>query len=107
MVKYNKRAAPELIQRAVDSFVKEISGGNATPPVPFDKLRQAATILMSFAEDNNVSWLERGRELERAIADEFLQRLELRFRGVTTGSHVAEALRYAECSIANEFRSLN
>jgi hypothetical protein len=105
-MKYHKRDAPMLIQSAVNDFVKDITAGNATPAVPFDKLRQAAAILNSFANDNNISWIEHGRELERAIADEFLQRLELKFRAVENNSHVGQALRYAERSIADEFPSL-
>src|SRR5258708_6061324 len=107
MVRFHKRDAPLLIQSAVNDFVRDIASGNTMPEVPFDKLRQAATILLSFADDNSISWIERGRDLERAIGEEFLARLELRFRAATNGTHIAEALRYAERAIADEFRILN
>jgi hypothetical protein len=96
----DKRLPGTLIQSAVDQFAKDVALGEE-PAVPFDLLQRATVALAAL--DNDLAWFKRGHSLARAVGDEFLTRLELRFRGVENQTHVPDCLRVARARLDEKY----
>jgi hypothetical protein len=84
------RAPADRIQACVERFAKDVfeASGNDLPDVPFGDLGEAALLLAGNVKEEVPTLL-------RVVADEFLLRLEICWRGTLNGSRQALALRHA------------
>jgi hypothetical protein len=74
----------------------------SVPELPLNLLRRATSLLLEIVHDDGTP-----ADAAKAVADEFILRLELRYRGVENCTHVAEALRFARESLDQEFPTVH